>query len=766
MSTNRQLDPARRVELILQQLDELPTLSPIATRLLSMTSSDDTQMREVVRIVSMDPSLASRILKLCRCHPRGRRLRVVSIDRAVMLLGFEAVRGAVLSVQVFDLLDKAESPGGEEPLRDGAFDRMMFWKHSIAVGAACEQLADLPELRRDLNRNEAFLSGLLHDLGQLALHVLLPRSFEKVCTLAESTGVSIDQASRRVLGLDTHLAGKRLAEHWGLPNSLADVLWLHGQPYRSLPELPHKRMIGLVSLGDAVARRMYLTSLGHGPRGEKLAELAEDVGVPYERVEELMGVMHSEVNDRANAMGMDQQTTPELLLQSIGRANETLGRMNRMLRGQASLAERQHRTLQAITEFHDERVPGASVGHVLGEVVRSAAGVFGGGFFAMLYQARSESPWQLYQFTADGRLVRSEMIDPPHGSTAVDDLADDTQVSMQALAMLPWLSDYLGDAEDLRHVRLLPLRCGWGVNAVLLHDCQVDGREARDQLAALSRTWAAAIAAAAQHAGAKALGEQLADANRMLIETQDELARSQIMASLGEMAAGAAHEMNNPLTVISGRSQLLAGRIDDDDLRGMAEQIVEQSHRLSDMITALRTFAEPSRPDRRPIRLRELLEEVVASSLKRANVEPTVSIDVADGVDEVLIDPDHLGRALGELVRNAAEAEGSSHIAVRVQIEASNDRLMVQVTDNGSGLTEHILTHAFDPFFSAKPAGRQPGLGLALARCLIEVHGGQVRLENGPGGGAQATIWLPDWRPEQKDRRVDQMEATPRREVA
>ena len=92
---------------------------------------------------------------------------------------------------------------------------------------------------------------------------------------------------------------------------------------------------------------------------------------------------------------------------------------------------------------------------------------------------------------------------------------------------------------------------------MLLHDCPIDGREAREQLEALGRTWAAAIAAGAQHEGAKRLGEQLAEANRALVETQNELTRSQALAALGEIAAGAAHEMNNPLTVISGHRFVL-----------------------------------------------------------------------------------------------------------------------------------------------------------------------------------------------------------------
>src|SRR6185503_3376699 len=90
--------------------------------------------------------------------------------------------------------------------------------------------------------------------------------------------------------------------------------------------------------------------------------------------------------------------------------------------------------------------------------------------------------------------------------------------------------------------------------------------------------------------------------------------------------------------------------------------------------------------------------------------------------------------------------EESSQVEVCVQIDPLDDRLKISVTDNGTGLSKHALTHAFDPFFSAKPAGRQPGLGLAQARRIVEAHGGQITLENARPRGAIATIRLDHWR--------------------
>jgi signal transduction histidine kinase len=304
----------------------------------------------------------------------------------------------------------------------------------------------------------------------------------------------------------------------------------------------------------------------------------------------------------------------------------------------------------------------------------------------------------------------------------------------------------------------------------LLHDGDLDDRQDLDQLEALSRTWAAAIAASAQHEGAKRLGEQLAESNRALVETQDALARRQALASLGEITAGAAHEMNNPLTVISGRSQILAAALTDMHQRRMAQQIVEQSHVLSDLITALREYSAPGAPNPAPVDLNALLATAVeearsAHASRRRGGEsgdasspaqnrrteqtaslPAIQVVVEPGLPLAWLDAEQMGRAIRELVRNALESESCTHVEVRAQIDPVNDRLRVQVVDDGSGLSHHALAHAFDPFFSAKPAGRQPGLGLSQARRIVEAHGGQITLENAPNGGAVAIIRLPEWR--------------------
>src|SRR5688572_23085202 len=180
----------KRVELILQQLEELPTLPAVAVKVLELTGSDDSSAKDVVAVIQNDPPLTARILQLVHRADVGVRGEVTSVARAVMLLGFEAVRSAVLAVSVFDTFTKAkDSP-------HSGFDRDEFWKHSVAVAccaallaqncgagsqpASADQHGSKTHATEKVDASEAFVCGLLHDVGKIALDAVLPKSFAKV----------------------------------------------------------------------------------------------------------------------------------------------------------------------------------------------------------------------------------------------------------------------------------------------------------------------------------------------------------------------------------------------------------------------------------------------------------------------------------------------------------------------------------------------------------------------------------------------------------
>lgn len=743
-----QVPKPQRIELILRQLDMLPTLPSVAARLLQLTADDLASTQEVIDLVASDPALTAKIISQCTRADKGVRSDVLTIDKAVKLLGFGAIRNTVLSLKVLEVFQKEDALpvqlDGNEP---EPFDRRGLWTHALAVGILAELIAKAHPGQQDLPPEQAFVCGLLHDMGKLALDQVLPRSYARVVEICKNKRSSIAEVERAIVGIDHHTAGKRLAEQWGLPHVIQDCIWLHGSPYEALPDLPHQRMVGLIMLSNAIVRQQMLGFSGnHGPATDQ-ASLIERLGLSPLAVESATTQLYDELQRRGQDMGLSETPSQELMLQSIQRANEALGRLNQQLNVSSKQAAGQGRVLETIATFHSQATPGRSVQDLLESVMSSASSLFGEGFYAVLYpsaQPDQRESWLIGQRTSEGGAVY-EAIDPPPSAPLLSEMDAHEPAAMNLMGLLPWVSDYLSRAEELRDIRLLPLSSGWGTAAILIHD--------RPQLPAwhvlhpLLSTWGGSIASAAQHEGVKRMSEALNDANTELADAQDALLKQQSLARLGEMAAGAAHEMNNPLAVIAGRSQLLSMSLPQGSRDQQAAQLVfQESHKLSDLITALHMFATPPTPEGRPVELLGLLDDVVrtarqARSKRERNIE--ITMGVKGDLPIIHCDPAMIARALTELLLNALQANPKGEVHLSAYTDSASESVVMAVVDDGDGMDGRTLTHAFDPFFSSKPAGRQVGMGLARAQQLVIAHGGQIDLVSRLAEGTTATLRLP-----------------------
>jgi signal transduction histidine kinase len=281
----------------------------------------------------------------------------------------------------------------------------------------------------------------------------------------------------------------------------------------------------------------------------------------------------------------------------------------------------------------------------------------------------------------------------------------------------------------------------WGAQAGEAQRLSVQAAE----LSGMASGWALALRTAQIREEARMLSEQLAETNRQLQNAQSEIVRTRMIASVGEMAAGAAHEMNNPLAIISGRSQLLASVLSDPKLQLSAKSIYEQSHRLTDIITELMDYAKPVPPAPRNTDLAEMVEHAIKDAKERCNpADRKLEITMGE-LPEVAVDPQQVGAALREVIENAIQAtdEKSGQIAIHAAHDPYSSRVVVTVSDNGCGMDEKTLKQAFDPFYSHKQAGRRRGMGLAKALRWVESSGGSIRLESRPGEGTRALILLP-----------------------
>lgn len=622
---------SRRTELVLRELDALPTLPAIATRLIQLGSQEDVEIREIVRLIEIDPALTVKLLSLCKKAATRTRYPITTVEMAVVMLGLDAVRALVLSVQVFEWASntprrtRLTAPGrgrktsahshahaesahaangthGAAGSTVGGFDRIGFWQHSIAVACCAELIArEHPEI--DVQPEEAFVCGLVHDLGKLALDLVLPKAYARVIELSEMRAGNIADFERPIVGLDHHTAGLRLAERWGLPTLLRDAMGYHALSAGELAgaaEVESRAVVGIVGIADALCRKLSLGWSGnHAPVDDaRLEALAECVGLNWGRIENALPRLYEATSSRCKDLGLGDEPSQRLLIESILRANARLGRLN----------------------------------------------------------------------------------------------------------------------------------------------------------------------------------QDLAEANRALEESQARLCEARAMACLGEMTAGAAHEMNTPLAVISGRAQTLlkranAGEGGAEQDRAAAQAIVDGATRLNALIHRLHRIASPPKPSPATADVKAVLEQVIARAKAKADqtrasaaggtgAGPTtrggavggalgvqgIKLTVAEGLGAAKLDRELFADALVEIVVNAIESGPKGCIEVRAFSDDETDQLVVQVVDDGRGMSEHALAHATDPFFSDKPAGRQAGLGLALAHRLLQSQHAALQMSSRSGRGTTVSVRVDAWR--------------------
>jgi len=215
---------------------------------------------------------------------------------------------------------------------------------------------------------------------------------------------------------------------------------------------------------------------------------------------------------------------------------------------------------------------------------------------------------------------------------------------------------------------------------------------------------------------------------------------------IAAMAAGAAHEMHNPLSVISGRAQLELNRCDDEQTKHSLQVIVEQTNKTSEIIMDLMRYAKPDPPTPMLQKLAPLLDGLCQHWRSRFSLEEDQLLtDVHDPSATVYADPGQLQEILDALVTNAVEACAAESALIKINSpsRASDETVRIVVMDNGVGMASDVLERAPDPFYSSRPAGRGRGLGLSRAQRMAEINDGKMQIESRPGIGTTITVSLP-----------------------
>ncbi|NOZ57897.1 MAG: HDOD domain-containing protein [Calditrichaeota bacterium] len=256
----------------------LPTLPSVYYRVEETMRDPDTSAADVARIIESDQSIASKVLKLVNSSYFGFTRKITSLRQAIVMLGFSAVRNALLSISVI----KAFGPGNED------FNRKEFWKHALAVAASARFIS--VDWRLGVH-DDAYAAGILHDIGKVVLDQYLHAEFVRSLKLSQREGMSLHEAERRVIGASHCDVGEYLCESWSLPVRLGEAVALHHKPsvIRSDP-----RLVSVVHVADSMVRQLQLGHSGnYGPIEYNEAAL-EELNTGPERIADLLSKLRQE----------------------------------------------------------------------------------------------------------------------------------------------------------------------------------------------------------------------------------------------------------------------------------------------------------------------------------------------------------------------------------------------------------------------------------------------------------------------------------------
>jgi putative nucleotidyltransferase with HDIG domain len=795
---------ARRVELAVSQCKTLSILPAVAARFFTQLGRMELTPSSLAELIESDPALTVLVLRLCQDKRIAIKPRCAGgpwIQQVLEGLSLREIRDAVLSAKICGGLSE-----------DSSTDfRTELTRHSLAVACCAEKLAKL--VSPPLDGSTAYLAGLLHDIGKFLLDEAMPKSFDTLLEQARSSKTSFCKVEQANLGLDHAILGKRFAQKLQLPGDVILGIWLHHSQTGAISQaVPQARIAAVVELADAIVRRAGIGESGSydsdfasvcafatpdrcaTPDNEDVATeaIAGSLALRPEQIMQVEQQLPELVRQKSEVAGL-------ALLKPAWAYCDALRATAGQLAGESAKLFDESTQLQSNASHFD------FIRELLPKINSNLAPVELAADFAVAWQRFYQTgPVCVYLVgTAGARVVEAVVVenqakakaivlDVPADATLIPQPVCDKFAVLDAADYADWLFEQVDVEFNLTNTRMAPLQASGRTVGIIVFELRhpaKDGLEQRlepaarlggvaiDMLEAIGRQqwYAERFARLLSYGVLTDSGQQRVSGNQdiresgggqTLLRPLGYAGQAANSGQLAEMAAGAAHEMNNPLSVIRGRAQLLAKSETDADRKRILEQIQQNAGELSAIIDDLMSYANPEKPRPTETAVRQIIDE--AADLvrqKKGTSQLDIKIDVPPEAPNVFVDSAQIACAIANLICNGLESYESGSTdkdptsleelrragirgqAGPITIKAAADKIKgnvtIQVIDSGRGMDEQTLAKATQPFFSNKPAGRKRGMGLAHAQRLIEINNGTLILNSHSGEGTTVTVTLP-----------------------
>ncbi|MFQ6036086.1 MAG: HDOD domain-containing protein [Sedimentisphaerales bacterium] len=737
---------AHQVELAVGWLDSLSTLPCVAVRFFPKLWQDRFSPAGLADIIETDPALTAKILSLSGKQgislPDGRFSLAAILDK----LPADEVRDALLSIKILTNF-KTGDPEGQTITR-----RAELLLHSLAVACCAREIAEitLPQVEPNI----AYCAGLLHDLGKLALEEVMPKSFARIVEQARSAQQCSCAIERQHLGADHTIFGKRLAQKWHLPDRIVLAIWLHHSDTATISwHIPQGRLAQLIQSADSIARQSGIGQSGSFDSPEPAAKIAQSLGINLEQLQQICQKLPETVAEKSRILGLDLlhpgRTTAQYCdivhtaTAQFARKQAELSAENRQLQSASS-------HLSFVTDFLLSIDSSTSAIDIAENFATRWQRFYQTGMVC-LYLVPPDPPpaEQSLEAVIVESLGQSKkvLLNVPEDSAPIPKAIANKFAILDARQLLDWLFEQLDVDFDRRQTKLAPLlSAGKAVGVIVfeLHwptDTKLFEEKFRTTASIAGTILDVALAGFKQEYFAERFAQLISRPR----DTQPHIVADTSLNVLAEMAAGIAHELNNPLSVISGRAQLLAEAETDPKKKQPLKQIHENASEASAIVEELMSFAEPPQPREAQTDIKQMLDEAIQLASQKAGVENiNVQVQVAEDVKNVFVDSGQIVSAMANVICNSLESYKDKMGPIKITADAEADELVrLKISDQGCGMDAETVRKATQPFFSAKPAGRKRGMGLAYAARLIRLNKGTLEITSQPGRGTTVTISLP-----------------------
>jgi len=283
------VDAQERLSRLASYIDRMPSLPPTVTKVLEICNDRATSPVDLNRVISLDPVLMARVLKLINSAYYGLPNKVVSMVRAIIMLGINTVKNLALSTAVLDTLNRKTDLGVLKPVG--------FWRHSLAVGVTSRLLAKMHG--EELSTiDEYFVAGLLHDIGKIPIDRVFAQEYVDVIEYSRERELPLYTAEREFLGFDHADCGRLIVDTWRLPTTILDTVTYHHRPAEY--QGPNSTFVYTVHAANYFVNASRIGESGDDHPAALDASARAGLNIDEVKLSELAGVVDAEVQKAEN----------------------------------------------------------------------------------------------------------------------------------------------------------------------------------------------------------------------------------------------------------------------------------------------------------------------------------------------------------------------------------------------------------------------------------------------------------------------------------